>query len=1014
MRTSQTLNDTSAQDAGQAISGTASVLANDSDVDTGDTRTVSGIEVLGGSSFTAVSSSGPTVVHGTYGDLAINADGTYTYTPNAAFDALQAGDQKTDVFTYQVADAGGLSSTANLNFSIDGANDAPVVTTATANGAVTEDASFGIPRVELVTNGGFETNNVNGWTLTSVGNQGGYFVSSGGHNSIYAFYANTGLGGGSAHWLLSQDIATQAGVHYTLDFFASNVFATGNMNAMTVTWNGQTVIAVANVYNNGYADYQEYTVDVVGRAGTSALQFDLQAGQYWDLDDISVKAQQGVERSAGSIAFSDAETADQHTVSFSYVGNHGASFTQAGTFAVTKTSDTTNGTGGVADWTFEVADSALQSLAAGQTVTQTYQVTIADGHGGQTTQNVDVTLNGVNDAPVLTASNPNLATIDASQGSFPGQTVASFLGTSISDVDSGALRGIAITGASASHGNWQYSTDGGANWSNFGAYTASSGLLLAGSDLIRFVPDGSTIGSNDTFSYVAWDQTSGTHGSTASTLVGGGSSAFSTVSDTAHLHVTGINQVPVITSALQVIPIAEDGSLQTPVNVVPNGGFESGFSGWTVTTSQAGDTANGTGSTHTGSNAALFRTSSTASDVVHLSESFATVAGAAYTLTFWVSNASFASGNFINVSWDGSTVQTLNNIAATGSFTNFTQFSVNVVGTGRTSALQFDLHNSNYFVLDDVAMKLAPTPGTESATGKITFTDGDFGDTHTVLVTPEVSGYAGNFTAVRATDSTGGGTGVVNWSFTASDSALDFLAAGQTAKQFYDVSISDNGSPTGTAMQRVEVDLTGANDAPVATPATPAATVTAYASQTQAPNLVVNPGFEILNPFFPDWNRGNPVAAFLTNSALAHSGSAAAQLVTSQGILVDGTLSQTIATVPGTTYTVSFWLENGNNNTNGAFARDFSASFGGTVLLSLQSAPQFGWTEYTYQVTATASSSNLVFAGRSDASWLIDDVVVTASVESMSGTISFTDVDLTDTHTILPITTHGATTTSAR
>ena len=63
----------------------------------------------------------------------------------------------------------------------------------------------------------------------------------------------------------------------------------------------------------------------------------------------------------------------------------------------------------------------------------------------------------------------------------------------ISDVDSGAATGIAITATNDGNGHWQYSTDGGTTWTNAdagGAVSATHALLLRDTDHIRFVPNG--------------------------------------------------------------------------------------------------------------------------------------------------------------------------------------------------------------------------------------------------------------------------------------------------------------------------------------------------------------------------------------------------------------------------------------------------------------------------------------------------------------------------------------------
>src|SRR5207245_1433132 len=66
------------------------------------------------------------------------------------------------------------------------------------------------------------------------------------------------------------------------------------------------------------------------------------------------------------------------------------------------------------------------------------------------------------------------------------------------------------------------------------------------------------------------------------------------------------------------------------------------------------------------------------------------------------------------------------------------------------------------------------------------------------------------------TDTTGTGTGgSVAWSYTVSDNATDFLAAGQTVIETYTVKVNDNHG--GSTTQAVTVTITGANENPVIT-----------------------------------------------------------------------------------------------------------------------------------------------------------------------------------------------------
>ncbi len=87
---------------------TGNLLTNDIDVDSGDTRTVSGV-----AAGTQASASGSVAssVTGSYGSIIVAADGSYTYTVDNSNSAVQAlrtsGQSLTDIFTYTITDAAG-------------------------------------------------------------------------------------------------------------------------------------------------------------------------------------------------------------------------------------------------------------------------------------------------------------------------------------------------------------------------------------------------------------------------------------------------------------------------------------------------------------------------------------------------------------------------------------------------------------------------------------------------------------------------------------------------------------------------------------------------------------------------------------------------------------------------------------------------------------------------------------------------------------------------------------------
>ncbi|MDP3776664.1 type I secretion C-terminal target domain-containing protein [Methylotenera sp.] len=98
------------------------VLTNDTDVDAGDTKTVTAVNGISGNVGTSITT--------TYGTVTIAADGTYTYTldnTRPVTQALSQGQNVADVVSYTMRDAAGSTSTTNLTINITGTNDAPVI-----------------------------------------------------------------------------------------------------------------------------------------------------------------------------------------------------------------------------------------------------------------------------------------------------------------------------------------------------------------------------------------------------------------------------------------------------------------------------------------------------------------------------------------------------------------------------------------------------------------------------------------------------------------------------------------------------------------------------------------------------------------------------------------------------------------------------------------------------------------------------------------------------------------------
>src|SRR5882724_6091050 len=66
---------------------------------------------------------------------------------------------------------------------------------------------------------------------------------------------------------------------------------------------------------------------------------------------------------SGTIAFSDLDVTDTHTVSVAGFNAVSSNVSAAlGSLAAVRTSDTTNGTGGLVTWTYSIDDSAIEYL----------------------------------------------------------------------------------------------------------------------------------------------------------------------------------------------------------------------------------------------------------------------------------------------------------------------------------------------------------------------------------------------------------------------------------------------------------------------------------------------------------------------------------------------------------------------------------------------------------------------------------------------------------------------------
>jgi hypothetical protein len=153
------------------------------------------------------------------------------------------------------------------------------------------------------------------------------------------------------------------------------------------------------------------------------------------------------------------------------------------------------------------------------------------------------------------------------------------------------------------------------------------------------------------------------------------------------------------------------------------------------------------------------------------------------------------------------------------------------------------------------------------------------------------------------------------------------------------------------------------------------------AQPVQAQNLVQDPGFEDSTDgaTSPGWTlgmSGEGFTDFANNSDTARTGNWSATFgdASQQDATID-TLSQTIATVPQTTYLVSFYLADASPGDG----KTFLATFDGQTVLSLTSTDMAGYVFYSASIVATSSDATLAFNGTNPpAQFYLDDISVEA------------------------------------
>ena len=289
-----------------------------------------------------------------------------------------------------------------------------------------------------------------------------------------------------------------------------------------------------------------------------------------------------------------------------------------------------------------------------------------------------------------------------------------------------------------------------------------------------------------------------------------------------------------------------------------------------------------------------------------------------------------------------------------------------------------------------------------TATGTIAFSDADVTDIHSVppptLVSADWTGGtlpAGN-PGVLSFGTVDDANGTVDWTYTVADNALDFLAEGETLTVTYEVAIADDsGSGNATsATQQIVVTITGTNDQPVidvgastltggideqtdttgdTTPLTATGTVAFTDADLTDTHSVPTPTF-----VSADWSGGEPLAidpGALSFDPVSDATGSVDWTYTIADNAVDFLAEGETLTV---TYEVAIADDSGSGNATSA----------------------------TQQIVVTITGTNdqpVIDVGASTLTDGIDEQTDTtgdATPLEATGTVAFTDADLTDIHSV--------------
>ncbi|MDX7680484.1 VCBS domain-containing protein, partial [Aeromonas caviae] len=365
--------------------------AVDSDLD-GDELTVVGVDVGPGGGSPEGNIGSP--LAGQYGELTLNADGSYSYeldNGNPLVDALKDGETLTEVFTYRISDGEGGEDTATLTITINGRTDGvPGVSVDDLNGletgsnSIAEDATAPVAGTFIVTApDGLNQITVGGVSVTAeqlanLGTAPVVITGTEGELTLTGFDAATG----EVSYSYQQSGSAKdhsAGDDSVTDRFAITVTDNGN----DVSAPSDLVILITDTAPEANADSNSVTEDSTTPATGNVIS-DSGTGQ----DELGADATTVTGVSSGNVA-----TELSGSVGSNVAGSYG-------TLVL--------GSDGEYSYVLDDSNAEVNALKDGETLTDTFSYTIKDADGDWSTTTLTITIDGNTDGtPSITPADDN-------------------------------------------------------------------------------------------------------------------------------------------------------------------------------------------------------------------------------------------------------------------------------------------------------------------------------------------------------------------------------------------------------------------------------------------------------------------------------------------------------------------------------------------------------------------------------------------------------------------------------